>query len=72
MLKFSGIFLTVLSTALFQLMLRVFLELIYCDRDFEVSYGCDAKIRTVATYFAIIGIIFMTALILYADMFINK
>jgi hypothetical protein len=72
MLKASGIFLTVLSTILAQILIRIFFEFIYCDRQFEINYGCDSTMRTVGLYFSIIGIILILALVLYSDLFITK
>lgn len=71
-IKGSGYFLVITSTALSQIFMKIVVEQFTCDLEFEIAYGCEATYRTVAVYISIVGFLFLLFLIAYSNFFITK
>jgi hypothetical protein len=72
MIRFSGVFLIVLTTVFSQLFIRLIPENFSCDKQYEIMAGCDTTLRTLAIYFSIAGIPLLLFLIVYTDFFLIK
>ena len=70
--KFSGIFLTVFSTALSQLFMRMIIENFNCDKKYEIENGCDSRLRQIAQYFSYAGIVVIFMATSFSDIFLTK
>ena len=61
-----------LTTALSQFLIKMFVTQFYCTEDYEVKAGCDSVLRQLGQYFGIIGLVLLIMLVSYTDFFITK
>jgi len=72
LVKLSGFFLLINTTFLNRLLITMYGEHLYCDKQFEIAFGCSNQLRLVGSYLSIFGLIFLILTSLYADFFITK